>query len=213
MKSIQKCRIHAALGIAAAIIALLLLTVKSNSGESMEYRDYDIPDTSGLEYPFNTMSLDWDDSILSGWRHYDIPDEYVQRGGYFPDAVQVYAYALCVQNGVDYAVVLAIVEAGNGYQYDKESANGRIGYMQILADENDDTLSKDVLLNPYYNLYIGIHIFADCYENSGSLEGAIQVYFSGTNQSYLSEVLSIAERIRSELSELEETGGFYVKSE
>ncbi|MCD8110247.1 MAG: lytic transglycosylase domain-containing protein [Clostridiales bacterium] len=181
-----------------------------------ETASHDIPDISGLEYPFNTMSLDWGEDTLDGWYHYDIPTEYVQTGGYFPDAVQVYTYALCKQNGIDYPTVLAVIEVESSYQYDAVSESGALGYMQLVPKYHSErlggTTSEDVFLNPYQNIYAGISFLAELSEKYGTDDEVLTAYHYGvsgarslfwsegeTGSSYSDKVLEVAERINSEL--------------
>ena len=35
------------------------------------------------EYPFNTMSQDWDAEQIEGFKEYQIPEKYAKEGGYF----------------------------------------------------------------------------------------------------------------------------------
>ncbi|MCC8068034.1 MAG: lytic transglycosylase domain-containing protein, partial [Clostridiales bacterium] len=181
-----------------------------------EIVNHDIPDVSGLEYPFNTMSLDWGEDTLDGWYHYDIPTEYEQTGGYFPDAVQVYTYALCKQNNIDYPTVLAMIEVESGYQYDAVSKDGALGYMQLVPKYHSErlggTTSEDVYLNPYTNIYAGISFLAELSEKYGTLDEVLTAYHYGVSgarrsfwskgeigSDYSDEVLEVAERIRTEL--------------
>lgn len=178
--------------------------------------NHDIPDISGLEYPFNTMSLDWGEDTLDGWYHYDIPTEYEQTSGYFPDAVQVYTYALCKQNGIDYPTVLAMIEVESGYQYDAVSKDGALGYMQLVPKYHSErlggTTSEDVYLNPYTNIYAGISFLAELSEKYGTMDEVLTAYHYGVSgarrlfwskgeigSDYSEEVLEVAERIRTEL--------------
>ncbi|MCD7825450.1 MAG: lytic transglycosylase domain-containing protein [Clostridiaceae bacterium] len=187
-----------------------------NANTEEEITEHDIPDISGLEYPFNTMSLDWGEDTLDGWYHYDIPAEYEQTGGYFPDAVQVYTYALCKQNNIDYPTVLAMIEVESGYQYDAVSKDGALGYMQLVPKYHSErlggTTSEDVYLNPYTNVYAGISFLAELSEKYGTLDEVLTAYHYGVSgarrsfwskgeigSDYSEEVLEVAERIRTEL--------------
>lgn len=39
-------------------------------------------------YPFNLMSLDWSGEELEGWTRYEVPEDYADQGGYFPECMQ-----------------------------------------------------------------------------------------------------------------------------
>lgn len=84
-------------------------------------------------YPYNTMSADWGSEVYEdGFRYYEIPQEYKDAGGCFPEIVQVYLWCECKEYGVDYYTVLAIIERESGYHWDKVGDNGNSkGYMQI----------------------------------------------------------------------------------
>lgn len=179
---------------------------------------HDIPDISDLEFPFTTMLLDWGEDTLEGWWHYDIPEEYEQTGGYLPDAVQVYIYALCTQNNIDYAMVLAIIEAESGYKWDAVSKNGALGYMQVVPSYHSERLtypqSDEAFINPYLNIYAGISFLVELSERFDSQEMVLTAYHYGvtgayrdywnkgaTDSPYSDEVLEIAKRIQSQLDE------------
>lgn len=187
-----------------------------NETTEEENVNHDVPDVSGLEYPFTTMSLDWGEDTLEGWYHYDIPDEYVQTGGYFPDAVQVYTYALCTQNGIDYPMVLAMIEVESGYKYDAVSKGGAVGYMQVVPSYHSarlgTPLSAEAFLNPYLNIDAGIDYLVELFERFDSKEEVLTAYHYGVTgayrdywnkgeegSSYSDEVLEIADRIRADL--------------
>lgn len=78
-------------------------------------------------YPFNLMSLDWSGEELEGWTRYEVPEDYADHGGYFPECMQQFTYIICKQNGVDYALVLAIIETESGYRWDATSSEGSTG--------------------------------------------------------------------------------------
>ena len=102
-------------------------------------------------YPFNLMSLDWSGEELEGWTRYEVPEDYADHGGYFPECMQQFTYIICKQNGVDYALVLAIIETESGYRWDTASSEGSTGYMQVLAkwhEERMHRLNVDNVENP-----------------------------------------------------------------
>lgn len=193
-------------------------TTETETENATEAITNDIPDISDLEFPFTTMSLDWGEDTLEGWWHYDIPEEYEQTGGYLPDAVQVYTYALCTQNGIDYAMVLAIIEAESGYQWDAVSETGALGYMQVIPKWHSERLgypqSDEAFINPYLNIEAGISYLVELAGRFDSQEKVLTAYHYGvtgayrdywnkgeTGSSYSETVLEVAERIQNQLEE------------
>ena len=188
----------------------------ATEADTEETVNHDIPDVSGLEYPFTTMSLDWGEDTLEGWYHYDIPEEYELTGGYFPDAVQVYTYALCTQNDIDYPMVLAMIEVESGYKYDAVSKSGAVGYMQVVpslhSERLGNPLSDEAFMNPYLNIDAGIDYLVELFERFGSKEEVLTAYHYGVTGAYRDywnkgeagspysdEVQEIAERIRADI--------------
>lgn len=188
----------------------------ATEADTEEAVNYDIPDVSGLEYPFTTMSLDWDEDALEGWYHYDIPDEYEQTGGYLPDAVQVYAYIRCKQYDIDYPMVLAMIEVESGYKYDAVSRSGAVGYMQVVPSLHSERLgsplSEEAFINPYLNIEAGISFLVELSERFDSQKEVLTAYHYGVTGAYRDywnkgeagspysdDVLEIAERIQGEM--------------
>lgn len=57
------------------------------------------------------MSADWGAELYeSGFKYYQIPQEYIDEGGCFPEAVQAYLWCLCEERGINYYVVVALIE-------------------------------------------------------------------------------------------------------
>lgn len=112
-----------------------------------------------IPYPFNLMSHDWGGEDIEGWTAYKIPAEYEKAGGELPECMQQFIYIICKQNGVDYALVLAMIEAESGYKWDASSPEGSQGYMQVNVKWHEDRMERlgvyDVL-NPYFNIMVGV---------------------------------------------------------
>ncbi len=57
--------------------------------------------------------------------------------------MQQFTYIICKkQNGVDYALVLAIIETESGYRWDATSSEGSTGYMQVLAKWHEERMHR-----------------------------------------------------------------------
>lgn len=121
-----------------------------------------------VQCPFNTMSQDWSGEDLWGWKPYTVPEEYQRTGGAFPEVMQKYTYIICNQSGVDYAVVLALIEAESGYKWDAEGEKADTGYMQIVQKWHEDRMERlnaGDLCNPFQNVRVGVvgEFVCDCF--------------------------------------------------
>lgn len=131
---------------------------------------------------FASMSMDYGDEI-EGFVYYEIPEEYQKTGGYFPIEVQIYTYCLCEQQGVRYALIVAMIERESGYHYDRTGDGGEsAGYMQIMQkyhSERMEELSATDLLNPYQNIRVGVDYMRELIEQYGTIQDALAVYNYG----------------------------------
>lgn len=131
---------------------------------------------------FDTMSADWGGEN-DGFVYHAIPEEYEDTGGYFPEKMQCYTYILCKQYGVDYSLVVALIERESGYVFDKTGDDGNsIGYMQIYESAHTDRmerLSCTNLKNPYQNVMVGIDFLAELIEKYGTVQDALAAYNYG----------------------------------
>ena len=121
-------------------------------------------------YPFNLMSLDWSGEELEGWTRYEVPEDYADHGGASRNGAAIHIHNLQKQNGVDYALVLAIIETESGYRWDATSSEGSTGYMQVLAkwhEERMHRLNVDNVENPYFNIMVGVDYLAELQERFG----------------------------------------------
>lgn len=138
-------------------------------------------------YPFNLMSLDWSGEELEGWTRYEVPEDYADHGGYFPECMQQFTYIICKQNGVDYALVLAIIETESGYRWDATSSEGSTGYMQVLAkwhEERMHRLNVDNVENPYFNIMVGVDYLAELQERFDTEAEVLTAYNYGVTGAY-----------------------------
>ena len=175
---------------------------------------------SELEYPFNTMSLDWSGEQIAGFIEYQIPEDYELYGGYFPLEMQEYTYIICKEYEVDYSLIVAMIEIESGYKYDAVGKGGDIGYMQINQVWHTDRMERlgvTDLKNPYQNVRVGIDYMAELlgqYQTSVAVSaynrgtrndsgtGALDLADKGQYQTEYSEkVLARAAEIEKELSQ------------
>lgn len=131
---------------------------------------------------FASMSMDYGGEN-EGFVYYEIPEEYQRTGGYFPIEVQLYTYCLCKQEGVRYALIVAMIERESGYHYDRTGDDGEsAGYMQIMQkyhSERMEELSATDLLNPYQNIRVGVDYMKELIERYGTIQDALAVYNYG----------------------------------
>lgn len=136
---------------------------------------------------FDTMSRDWGGEN-EGFVFYEIPPEYAEKGGYFPEIMQVYTYCLCKQEGVSYPLIVAMIERESGYQFDAVGDDGRsFGYMQINEAANADRIEESGctdMLNPYQNVRVGIGLMKDLIDKYGTIQDALTAYNYGEAGAY-----------------------------
>lgn len=132
---------------------------------------------------FDSISADWGIEDVEDFVFYEIPEEYAENGGYFPEKMQIYTKCLCEQYGVSYPLIIAMIERESGYQYNKSGDGGcSFGYMQIYEKWHEDRMERlnctDVL-NPYNNVKVGIDYIAKLIEKYGNKQDALTVYNYG----------------------------------
>lgn len=137
--------------------------------------------------PFNLMSFDWDGEALDGWTRYEVPEDYADNGGYLPECMQQYTYIICKQYGVEYTLVLAIIEIESGYRWDASCKEGSTGYMQVLPKwhkERMRRLNVDNVENPYFNVLVGVDYLAELQERFDTEAEVLTAYNYGIAGAY-----------------------------
>lgn len=139
-------------------------TNKVEPSFSPEYIPYGDP--NNYVYPYNTMSADWGAELYeSGFKYYQIPQEYIDEGGCFPEVVQAYLWCLCKERGINYYVVVALIERESRYQWDASGDNGNSkGYMQIYENWHKERMEAEGvtdLYNPYGNIRVGLNFLQE----------------------------------------------------
>lgn len=165
---------------------------------------------------FSSMSMDYGGEE-EGFVYYEIPEEYQKTGGYLPKEVQIYTYCLCKQEGVRYALILAMIEHESGYKYDSIGDGGEsFGYMQIMQKFHEDRMEEICatdLLNPYQNIRLGVDIMKELIDRYGTIQDALAVYnygATGAKEHLWSEgiyVYDYNESIMNRMKEIEEELG------
>lgn len=180
-----------------------------------------VGDPNNSIYPYNTMSADWGAEIYAeGFRYFEIPEEYVRSGGCFPEVVQVYLWSLCKDRGLDYCMVVAMIERESGYRYDAAGDGGKsVGYLQIGERWHKDRMEAEGvtdLSNPYGNIRVGLNFLqelSDRYLESSGMHCVLMAYNMGENGAkscwkqgvystdYSRGILTRAEEIRQEIEQ------------
>lgn len=140
-----------------------------------------------IAYPFNLMSHDWGGEDVAGWVPYQIPAEYEATGGYLPECMQQFIYIICNQNGVDYALVLAMIEVESGYHWDAVSDHGAVGYMQIVERWHEDRMERlnaGRIENPYFNIMVGVDYLAELQGRFDTEAEVLTAYNYGVSGAY-----------------------------
>lgn len=236
---LKRYRLHIIAGAAVlAVIALLCTAAVMESGSGAEETEKKQEDTlqkgktakedirttetvkqetsADKQNPFDTMSKDWSWEDLQGFQPYTVPQEYQKEGGAFPEEMQKYTYIICKQAGIDYVVVLAMIEIESGYRWDAIGAGDDVGYMQVVQRWHEDRMERlgaDNLLDPFQNVRVGVDFMKELLEKyEGSYEKALTAYQYGSSgaykyvfsaglncSKYAENVLKVADRIRTEM--------------
>lgn len=166
------------------------VTAHPTQGQIQAMEQYGCPDLYGVyEYPWNTMSQDWDGEQVKGFYYHEISEKAKKEGGSFPVIAQVYTYIVCEQYGVDYEVIFALIEHESKFRWDASGDGGTsIGLMQIAEKwhrERMEKLNCTDLSNPYQNIRVGVDYFAELYERLKDSEfrmaDALAAYNYGMN--------------------------------
>ncbi len=194
--------------IAAGVLTLVILAVVTTAAVKLSAEDKPQPkskssqtaqtiiapqETAATEtveeiaYPFNLMSHDWGADDVAGWKPYQIPAEYEKAGGYLPECMQQFTYIICQQNGVDYALVLAIIEVESGYKWDAYSKEGSQGYMQVNVKWHEDRMERlnvDNVENPYFNIMVAVDYLAELQGRFNTEAKVLTAYNYGVSGAY-----------------------------
>lgn len=146
-----------------------------------------VSETEQIPHPFNLMSHDWGGEELEGWEPYQIPAEYEKTGGYLPECMQQFTYIICQQNGIDYALALAIMEVESGYKWDAYCSEGSQGYMQVNVKWHEDRMERlnvDNVKNPYFNIMVAVDYLAELQGRFDTEAEVLTAYNYGVTGAY-----------------------------
>lgn len=119
--------------------------------------------------------------LEEGVPQYKLPEVYEREGGSFPAELQQYTYSVCGNYGVEYELVLAMIEVESAYCNNAVSNCGAVGYMQIVEKWHKDRMERlnvEDLNDPYSNIIVGIDYMAELLEQYPE-EVALGVYNMG----------------------------------
>jgi len=192
--------------------------VKIEVNEEIEEPKEVFVDPNNCIFPYNTMSADWGVELYErGFRYYQIPQAYIDNGGCLPEVVQGYIWSQCEERGLDYYIVLAMIEKESSYRYDATGDSGASkGYMQVQERWHWKRMQAEGvtdLYDPYGNIRTGLRLLQDlhkvypdadlhfilmCY-NMGESK-AIELYYSGTySTGYSRGVIQRAQEIKDQV--------------
>lgn len=108
-------------------------------------------------------------------RIYDIP---------LADELQEYTFTLCTENGVDYEMVLAMMERESSFKEKEISKTNDYGLMQINKVNHrwlSDELGINDFLDAKQNILAGIHILTGLTQKYGDQNKVLMAYNCGEN--------------------------------
>lgn len=201
--------------------SILVIDTTEQAIEPVTEQEAKLEHDLNYTYPYNMMSADWGAEVYEeGFRYYEIPQEYKDAGGCFPEIVQVYLWCECKEYGVDYYTVVALIERESGYHWDKLGDNGNSkGYMQIYEKWHTERMEAEGvtdLFNPYQNIRVGLNCLReiqDKYLASSGENCVLMVYNMGESgakklwaeniysSEYSRAVIARAQELRQELTQ------------
>ena len=193
----------------------------TSSTEETDAPIWGVGDPNNRVYPYSMMSTDWGAEIYEqGWKYYEIPSSYKMAGGMFPEVAQVYLWCICRDAGVDYYMVLAMIERESGYRYDATGDSGNSkGLLQVQERFHKDRMQAvgaTDLYNPYDNMRVAVHFLKEIQDrylaNSGAhcvlmvynmgATGANRLWAEGIySTAYTRQILQRAQEIKQEIQD------------
>lgn len=110
---------------------------------------------------------------LAEYAYFDVP---------LSENLQRHIFELCAENNVPVALVFAIIECESNFNPEVISKTDDYGLMQINVVNHGwaaEQFKCTDMLNPYQNVYIGIHMIGEYLEKYGNVERALLAYALG----------------------------------
>lgn len=168
-------------------------------------------------YGYECPVTDWSGYDFTEFTEYNIPADFVRYGGAFPLCLQAYTYIKCREYGVDYALILAMIETESSYKPGAVSYDGKCkGFIQINPGFHADRMERigaEDLFNPYDNIAVGVDFISELlHKYDENILKALAAYNMGATgayrnlwskgifeYSYTDKVTQRAERINNEI--------------
>lgn len=170
------------------ILLLLLLLISSLNGQKVDTQIQPQPEILPIEqknYNIKEIESDEKETVSRGSNEhiitipkYDIP---------MPLEHQVYIYQLCEEKGIEYELILGMIQLESNFDANLVCHNSNKsvdrGYMQINSCREKELKNQGYtdLLDPYQNLEIGINIIADLLNRYEDEHIALSCYNKGEN--------------------------------
>lgn len=136
------------------------------------------------QYPFAGYEItlqEWNDTP-----EWDIPQEFKDTGGCMPEAVRVYLHTLCKEKHISYPLMLALIEAESGYQWDNSSPDGSCKGYCMISDkwhqERMQRLGVTDIYNPYQNIAVSVDYLIELFEKYGEVHEVLMCYNCGESR-------------------------------
>ena len=198
----------------AGVISVLIIILRiigayiSIPAETIQSGDLDISEVPAeIEEPEDNF------------KYYDIPKEYKETGGDFPEDVQRHLLQLCEERDLDYPTLIALIERESGYKSNAVGDNNNsYGYGQIYKIWHKQRMAEEGvqdLIEPYGNLRVctsylkyikdrygdkGEHFILMVYNMGEPV--ALRAWKNGVQSTqYSREILQKAEEIKQDLQD------------
>ena len=171
------------------ILLLLLLLISNLNGQKVDIQIQPQSQTEVLpieqtNYNIKEVELEEEEISRGSNEHiitipkYDIP---------MPLEHQVYIYQLCEEKGIEYELILGMIQLESNFDANlvchNSTTNYDSGYMQVNSCREQELKEQGYtnLLDPYQNLEIGINIIADLLDKYEDEHIALSCYNKGEN--------------------------------
>jgi len=215
---LRKDRVIIAISVLACIVGSLVFCGYLIGVNVSEHRE--LPVSSSPICSQDTLTVEENEESTTEPKElyfYNIPNEYVLTGGEFSKEVQEYTYSLCKDRGVDYNLVIALIEEESGYKSKASGDSGKSkGYMQVYKKWHKERMKKlgvTDLYDPYQNILVGVDFLEELflkYEEPARVlmaynmgeSGATKLWDKGVFETeYSNRILTRAQEIQQDIQD------------